>query len=157
MRQLVIIYGNKLIGYLDETGMVENVPFKIIAQGTYDPEGDQEDKDFEAREQQAKIVYDVDPLEAAELDQCQEGYVQRQQQADQPGGQGADIRFRRDGDPPAVQPQTKAKHRTHHRTKSGLHDVPPIEILSEITNETFTKKIRVPCIGGLQRLAKRET
>ena len=58
MRQLVIIYGNKLIGYLDETGMVENVPFKIIAQGTYDPEGDQEDKDFEAREQQAKIVYD---------------------------------------------------------------------------------------------------
>ena len=97
----------------------------------------------------AEVVHAVDPVEFAEFNQPDQHHVDRQKQPDQPAGQRADIRLGRDADAPPVQPQAKAKHRTHHRTKGGLHHVPPVEIFCEKADETFVVHPGVPRVAGL--------
>ena len=103
-----------------------------------------------------EVVHAVNPVDFAELNQPNQHHVDRQKQPDQPAGQRADIRLGRDADAPPVQPQAKAKHRTHRRTKGGLHHVPPVEIFCEKADETFVVHPGVPRVASLQCLAKGE-
>ena len=55
--KLIVIYGNKIIGYIEKTGLVENIPFKVIAQGAYDPEAAKAEAEFAKRERAAKELF----------------------------------------------------------------------------------------------------
>ena len=72
--KLIVIYGNKIIGYIDQTGLVENIPFKVIAQGAYDPEAAKAEAAFAKRERAAKELFEqgYDKAKKAFQDQYQE-------------------------------------------------------------------------------------